>query len=59
MNDPIDCPFCGHPVDYVDYIYYCDICEVVWHSLEEIDADREDPPDALEWADVFTEDRTS
>ncbi len=63
MIEPIECPFCGHEIDRFDGIYSCDMCECTWYSLEEIEQDREGPPDPLdrpiEWSDVFTEDRTS
>ena len=51
----IECPFCGHEVEHDGMLLFCDNCEVVWHSEDEIEQDRLEP--APGWSDVFAEDR--
>lgn len=56
-DGPPACPFCGRDVERDATLLYCDDCEAVWHSEDEIERDREQPSDPLDWTDVFTEDR--
>lgn len=47
----VECPFCGHYIEW-DGLPVCHNCEVAWHSLAEIERDRQGPDDP--W-DALTE----
>ena len=36
----IECPFCGHPIDWKVDRLVCDNCEVTWQDGAEVETDR-------------------
>jgi len=35
-----ECPFCGSELEHDGRVIFCDRCEVVWHSGDELAADQ-------------------
>ena len=46
VQTDIECPFCGHYVEWLPPVLYCDNCEVTWNNAAEVEADCQDLADA-------------
>ncbi len=38
----IECPFCGHYIEWQSPALYCDNCEVLWTDTAQVERDRRD-----------------
>jgi len=41
VQTDIECPFCGHYVEWLSPVLYCANCEVGWNAAAAIERDRE------------------
>lgn len=49
----IECPFCGHYIEWQPPALYCDNCEVYWTDAAQVERDRREQHDELSDTDSF------